>query len=164
MQASWQELGYDHGVQGYSYDQGKDIVFACREFGITPQLEEYKKSYQQGLAVFCVPEHGFTLGIQGQAYNGVCNDEHFRRAWEEGNDRYQIEARKAEIDQRIDTINWQLQSISNELSNKNNSSEKRKELRYRRTQLERERKDLRRERSLLPLLDKLPSFNFRYEL
>ena len=163
-QANWQELGYSHGQQGYTYERGKEIIATCREFGITAQLSEYQASYQQGLAVYCEPENGFTLGLRGDAYNGVCNDTQFRKAWQEGNERYQFEARKAEIDDRLNNINWRLQSISNELASDKPSSSQNKELRREREQLERERRDLRKEKALLPLLNKFPSWHFEYEL
>ncbi|MBE0456735.1 DUF2799 domain-containing protein [Pseudoalteromonas sp. KG3] len=163
-EANWQQLGYSHGQQGYTYERGKEIIATCREFGITAQLSEYQASYQQGLAVYCEPENGFTLGIRGESYNGVCNNTQFRKAWQEGNDRYQLEERKAEIEQRLDEIEWRLNTIRDELSAETVGSNKRKELHREREMLEDERRDLIRERSLLPLLNNLPSVHVEYEL
>lgn len=164
LQANWQQLGYNHGMQGYSLEKGQEIVSSCREFGVTPQFNEYQVSYQQGLAVYCEPENGFTLGIRGESYNGVCNNTQFRKAWQEGNDRYQLEERKAEIEQRLNEIDWRLNTIRDELSAETVGSNKRKELHREREMLDDERDDLIRERSLLPLLNKLPSFHVEYEL
>lgn len=104
------------------------------------------------------------MGLRGEAYNSVCNNTQFRKAWQEGNEHYQVQARKAEIDTRLDSINWRLDEIRSELSASAASSNQRKELRREREQLEDESKDLRRERALLPLLNKLPSLNIEYEL
>jgi len=164
LQANWQQLGYNHGMQGYSLEQGQEIIASCREFGVTPQLNEYQASYQQGLAVYCEPENGFTLGLRGEAYNSVCNNTQFRKAWQEGNEHYQVQARKAEIDERLESINRRLDEIRSELSASAVTSNQRKELRREREQLEDESKDLRRERALLPLLNKLPSLHIEYEL
>ncbi len=164
IQANWTNLGFSHGEQGYTFEHGREIISACSEFGITAKLDDYKVGYKQGLAAFCEPENGFTLGLRGDAYNGVCNDTQFRKAWQEGNERYQFEARKAEIDDRLNNINWRLQSISNELASDKPSSSQSKELRREREQLEKERRDLRKEKALLPLLNKFPSWHFEYEL
>lgn len=163
-QANWQQLGYSHGQQGYTYEQGKEIILSCREFGIAAQLSEYQASYQQGLAVYCEPENGFTLGIRGKSYNGVCNSKDFRKAWQEGNDRYQLEERKAEIEERLDAIDWRLDTIRNELSAETLGSNKRKELHRERKALDDERDDLIREKSLMLLLNKIPAFHVEYEL
>ncbi|WP_237070505.1 DUF2799 domain-containing protein [Pseudoalteromonas aliena] len=162
--ANWQQLGYDHGESGKAYNQGIDTVKACREFGISPDVALYKEGYNNGLQHYCKPENGFAVGIRGESFNGVCNSKQFRKAWEEGNDRYQIEARKTEINNRLDTINRRLEVISNELSAANVSSNQRRELTNERRVLDDERSSLRRERSLIPLLNKLPSFRVEYEL
>lgn len=164
VRANWEELGYSHGEQGYTFEQGRHIVSACTQFGITAQLDDYQVGYKQGLAAFCQPENGFTLGLRGDAYNGVCNDTQFRKAWQEGNERYQLEARKTEIDNRLRNIDWRLQSINNELASNKASSNQSKELRREREQLEKERSNLRKEKALLPILNKLPSWHFKYEL
>lgn len=162
--ANWQQLGYDHGQSGKTYSQGVDTVTACQEFGISPDVAQYKEGYDNGLRYYCKPENGFAVGIRGESFNGVCNSKQFRKAWQEGNDRYQLEERKAEIEQRLNEIDWRLNTIRDELSAETVGSNKRKELHREREMLDDERDDLIRERSLLPLLNKLPSFHVEYEL
>lgn len=70
IQANWTNLGFSHGEQGYTFEHGREIISACSEFGITAKLDDYQAGYKQGLAAFCEPENGFTLGLRGDAYNG----------------------------------------------------------------------------------------------
>ncbi len=162
--ANWQQLGYDHGQSGKTYSQGVDTVTACQEFGISPDVAQYKEGYDNGLRYYCKPENGFAVGIRGESFNGVCNSKQFRKAWEEGNDRYQVEVRKTEIKNRLDTINRRLEVIRSELSAANISSNERAVLINEQRDLDDERNDLRRERALIPLLNKLPSVHIDYEL
>ena len=162
--ANWQQLGYAHGESGETYSEGMDKVSACREFGIVPDIALYKEGYDNGLQHYCEPENGFAVGINGGVFNGVCNSKQFRRAWEQGNERYQIKERKDEIANRLDTINRRLRAIGDKLSSENITRSERAELTRERRELKDEGKSLRRERSLIPLLNKLPSFHVEYEL
>lgn len=161
-QGNWQALGYNHGQQGYTLTEGSEIILSCHEFGIHPNMEAYKESYQKGLATFCVPENGFTQGLDGKAYNGICQSKPFRKAWEEGHDRYLINARIEEVEQRIEDIYQQLKTIKNKLSQSQLAQAERNELINERNALKKEQKDLRREQSLLPLMNKIPSFQINY--
>ncbi|NIZ05374.1 DUF2799 domain-containing protein [Pseudoalteromonas sp. HF66] len=157
LQANWQGIGYKHGADGTEYHDGLDALSQCGEYGVSADIDEYKEGYDLGLAVYCEPENGFTLGIQGVSYNGVCNSTAFRKAWQEGNDRYQVQQRLAYIDDRIDDIDRRLKDIRAELNSNQLDNGQQKELYRERKDLEHERKDLRKERALLPLLNKLPS-------
>ena len=152
--ANWQSLGYEHGVNGGDYADGITKIATCNDYNITPNIAQFKSSYESGLAVYCQPENGFTLAMRGVSYNGVCNSRAFRKAWEEGNDRYQIQQRRIEIDNRITELKQQLSELNQQLNSNNITQTQRKELNTQQRQLERELKDLRREKSLLPLLNK----------
>ena len=162
-QANWQQLGYQHGEKGYTYARGAEIVLACKEFGITPKMEDYQQHYQKGLKQYCNPENGFAEGLNGTSYNSVCNSTEFRKAWVAGNERYQIQKRMDEIDSRIDEITARIANIYNELSSKNITYNQQQELTDERKDLKDELKALKRERTLLPVLNKLPSLHFNYQ-
>ncbi len=157
MNAHWQQIGYAHGTNGKEYNDGLKTIAKCTEYGINADLAQYKTGYDQGLALFCEPENGFTLGLKGSSYNGVCNSIAFRKAWQEGNDRYEVQQRISYIDSRIERIDRRLEDIRAELTGDQLDSTQRKALYNEREYLEDERTDLRKERALLPLLNTLPS-------
>ncbi|WP_462165670.1 DUF2799 domain-containing protein [Pseudoalteromonas sp. GB43] len=163
LQADWYGIGYKHGADGTEYRDGIDALSQCSEYGVNADIAKYKVGYDQDIATYCEPENGFTLGMQGASYNGVCNSTAFRKAWQEGNDRYQVQQRLSYIDNRIDDIDRRLKDIRGELNSNQLNNTQQKELYRERKDLENERKDLRKERALLPLLNKLPSVEISTE-
>ena len=163
LQANWYGIGYQHGVNGTQYQDGVNALAQCSEFGVRADINEYKSGYDQGLNVYCEPENGFTLAMQGMPYNGVCNSTAFRKAWQEGNDRYQVQQRLIDIDDRIEEIDRRLHTIRAELNSNQLDNQQRKNLYHERKSLEDERNDLRKERALLPPLNKLPSVEISTE-
>ena len=163
LQADWYGIGYKHGADGTEYRDGIDALSQCSEYGVNADIAKYKVGYDQGLATYCEPENGFTLGMQGASYNGVCNSTAFRKAWQEGNDRYQVQQRLSYIDNRIDDIDRRLKDIRGELNSNHLNNTQQKELYRERKDLENKRIDLRKERALLPLLNKLPSVEISTE-
>ena len=152
VRGDWFDIGFDHGLQGYSLGKGKEIVYECLDYAVRPNLVDYKRGHQEGLKDYCQPENGFQLGLRGASYNGICASESFRQAWLQGHDRYTIVQRRAELNEQLSNIESRLRSIAYSLYHDELTREQRQELRHQRHRLKHEQDALRHERALLPII------------
>ena len=164
LTSDWEAIGYEDGARGYSSDQLGSRRKACAKHGVTPDFSAYQRGREQGLAEYCQPGRGFSVGSGGGRYNGVCsahNEADFLDAYNAGHQLYAlrsnvnratnaINARERELDRiREDMTAKEVALISSETT-----SEERvvllldlKELSERTGQLEAEIKDLYDERA-----------------
>ncbi|MFY8275421.1 DUF2799 domain-containing protein [Pseudoalteromonas sp. SSDWG2] len=148
----WFDIGFDHGLEGKSIQQGKSILYECLDYGVRPTLQDYQRGHAEGLKDYCQPENAFKQGLNGANYNPICYSEDFRIAWQQGHDRYVVNKQRYELSARLSQIEAQIRDIYRQLQNTELTQEQRRELKHMRHRLEHEQDDLRRERALLPIL------------
>lgn len=93
--ASWETIGYEHGVAGRSASELGHYRKGCSAHGVVPDLAAYRRGRDQGLREYCQPARAYQLGRQGAGYPGVCPEAaagSLRSAYQAGSDLYHLEA------------------------------------------------------------------------
>jgi hypothetical protein len=105
--ADWRTVGYEDGVTGYSGNRIGDYRKSCAKHGVAPDLAEYQRGREQGLAEFCKPVNGFRVGARGRGYDGVCPaelDAPFMEAYESGRQLYSLRSRVNNTANQIESM------------------------------------------------------------
>jgi hypothetical protein len=71
-QADWQMIGIEDGAKGHPVSYIGNHRKACAEYGVQPDLAQYRNGHQTGLTQFCTASNGFNQGRAGRKYNEVC--------------------------------------------------------------------------------------------
>jgi hypothetical protein len=96
MVADWQLIGREDGAAGRDASYIGNRRKACSEYGVVPDLAEYKKGYEDGLNIYCDEYNGFKQGEQGVTYNGACPahlEPAFLNGYNEGREIYLLKSR-----------------------------------------------------------------------
>jgi hypothetical protein len=70
--ADWRTIGYQDGARGALADNVSSHRKACARHGVAPDLEAYLSGRNEGLRAYCHPQRGYSLGVGGGVYQGVC--------------------------------------------------------------------------------------------
>ncbi len=87
LTANWKNIGYGDGAKGYSVTRLSQHTSACAEHGITPDLNAYNAGRDEGLSQYCIPSRGYSNGLSGSGYKGICakhNEKAFLDAYNYG--------------------------------------------------------------------------------
>jgi hypothetical protein len=138
MVANWELIGMEDGTRGQDTDYVGNHRKACSEFGIVPDLAEYRKGYNEGLIRYCDQYNGFKQGEQGAEYQGVCPanlEPDFLIGYHKGREIYQLNTRinqaKSSInanEQEIEKLDEDINDLENKLISDSSTSEARREL------------------------------------
>jgi len=85
--SDWVAIGYEDGSRGYTTDQFGSRRKACAKHGVTADFKAYQEGRDEGLVEFCQPGRGYSLGVSGGTYYGVCDvamEEEFLDAYRVG--------------------------------------------------------------------------------
>ena len=93
----WGQYGWRDGKNGHPANRIRDHVKACAKVGVTPDEARWQQGWSEGIRQYCVPDHGWRLGLRGEYYSGACADvrdgELFERYYEVGKRIYDIKMR-----------------------------------------------------------------------
>jgi len=110
LYANWKAIGLEDGAKGRNLSYLSRHRKACAKHGVIPDATLYMSGYEIGLMQFCTPERGFTLGLGGAGYSGICPDElerDFLFAYQQGYEIYQAERQvKKIVDWLLDQENY----------------------------------------------------------
>jgi hypothetical protein len=84
--ASWSEIGKKDGSRGMSSNRLGSHTEACAEYGITPNVQEYKSGYTQGKQSYCTNK-GTDNGKNGRENKipSICKDStHYKMSFKNG--------------------------------------------------------------------------------
>ena len=70
--ADWRMIGYEDGLHGFAADRIGAHRIACAKHQVTPNLAAYTEGRERGLAEYCQPKNGFSVGLHGAGYANVC--------------------------------------------------------------------------------------------
>ena len=73
--SDWFAIGHEDGSRGYTSDRFGNYRTACARHGVPPDFQAYQNGREQGLLEFCQPGRGFSYGVNGGRYRGVCSVE-----------------------------------------------------------------------------------------
>ncbi len=76
--ADWRHIGEQDGNKGRLSSHLNRHRKACQKHGIAADSEQYYLGREQGLKRFCTPSRGYSLGLDGEEYQGVCSAEQAR--------------------------------------------------------------------------------------
>ena len=102
--SDWVAVGYEDGSRGYPTDRFGNRRKACAKHGITADFQAYQQGRAEGLVEFCQPGRGFSLGVNGGTYHGVCDvamEEEFLDAYKVGNQLYTLRSHVNGANSRI---------------------------------------------------------------
>lgn len=119
--ADWTGIGYEDGANGRDASYIGNRRSACAEYGVTPNMQQYMDGYQQGIAYYCRPENGYTLGRRGGANTGLCPSElaaAFNAAYSEGRALYQLSSAIAQAGRTIDANNNEIAEMRDTIRQK----------------------------------------------
>jgi len=69
LTANWHDIGHEDGLRGAARTRIADHRHACAEYGVTPDSNAYYQGYEQGIRIFCQPNNGLTVGLNGRSYH-----------------------------------------------------------------------------------------------
>lgn len=119
--SDWQSIGFEDGSRGYLADRIGSHRKACAKYGVTPDLQEYQIGHEQGLDNFCQPSRGFSLGVNGGSYNGVCaahQEADFVDAYNSGYHLYNLRSRVSVANSQIGYKQRELDNIEELIKDK----------------------------------------------
>ena len=73
--ANWRLIGYEDGAAGRPAARLGEHREACSDYGITPDLQAYRRGRDEGLREYCQPRRAYQLGRHGSAYPHACTGE-----------------------------------------------------------------------------------------
>ncbi len=68
----WASIGYRDGANGQLLSYINQHIEACAEFGISPDVEEWRAAREAGLQEYCTPENAYAVGRRGRDLSPVC--------------------------------------------------------------------------------------------
>jgi len=102
--SDWVAIGYEDGANGLTTDKFGARRKACAKHGITADFQAYQAGRNEGLVEFCQPSRGFSHGVNGYAYNGVCDaalEEEFLDGYRVGSQLYTLRSNVNNANARI---------------------------------------------------------------
>jgi hypothetical protein len=111
MTSDWSAIGYEDGARGYTTDRLGKHRKACAKHGVTPDFSAYQSGRNQGLVEYCQPGRGFSVGVNGGSYNGVCSvnqEADFLDAYKAGHQLYSLRSR---VNSATSSINYKKREL-----------------------------------------------------
>lgn len=118
LSTDWQTVGFEDGVAGRSPATISRYRQSCADYGIAPDLAEYRAGHDAGIQTFCRAGNGFEVGRSGYQYSGVCPAElepAFLAAYNEGRQLYELEAALLAVDSQIAARMGRSEDLADEL-------------------------------------------------
>nr|MBL8454631.1 DUF2799 domain-containing protein [Zoogloeaceae bacterium] len=136
----WRRLGVEDGRAGFSAARIVRHREACAGVGVVPDAAAWEAGRSLGLADYCVLGNAIENGLARNAYEGVCADARFGRAYDAA--RRLGEAR-FDIERVDDELTWRERELA---TDRKLSDKRRAELRAEIRNLERQRDRARDDR------------------
>ncbi|MCZ6711681.1 MAG: DUF2799 domain-containing protein [Gammaproteobacteria bacterium] len=120
LASDWQTIGYRDGMNGTHQSQLLKHQNACVKHGVTPDRTAYMEGWNTGVAQYCQPNNGFTVGEQGSAYPNVCPEalqSAYYAAYQDGRRLYLAQAEINNLQRAINDNLERLAHLTRDLSN-----------------------------------------------
>ena len=123
LTADWRQIGFEDGLKGYAPDRVAQHRKACAEHGITPDVPAYTQGRVTGLAQYCTPAKGFSLGHSGHPYSDVCSllpdqETAFHQGFLTGRDIFLLEKEISDRETSVRRLQKELSSLEARLREK----------------------------------------------
>lgn len=120
LTADWTDRGYRDGRQGYPVSRVADHTEACAGVGVVPNIAQYRRGHQKGIAEYCTPDNGLSEGRAGRTYRNACPagmEARFLANYRLGYDVYSAE-------QRVSQLNSQTRYLESQLDKEKNKDKR----------------------------------------
>ena len=118
LASDWSAVGYEDGARGYGTERFSQHRKACAKHGVAADFEAYKLGREEGLHEFCQPARGYTFGVNGGRYNGVCSGDlepEFVQAYNAGYQLYTLRAAVSSAEAAIYAKRGELEYAENRI-------------------------------------------------
>lgn len=114
MATDWSAVGYEDGARGYTTERFSKYRKACAKQGVTANFGSYQDGREQGLVEYCQPGRGYSVGVNGGRYYGVCSadlEAGFVDAYNAGYHLYTLRSNVNNTNSRISSKQHELESV-----------------------------------------------------
>ncbi|MEP1208604.1 MAG: DUF2799 domain-containing protein [Rhizobiaceae bacterium] len=111
--ADWESQGQIDGLRGLPSAQFDRHVKACERADIVPDKQAWQVGYEAGIERFCQPDSAFERGENGLTYQNVCpggSHDLFKRVYAVGYEKYNLKARRDNIQQKISNYRREIEN------------------------------------------------------
>ena len=118
LATDWTAIGYEDGSRGYTSDNFSKHRKACAKHGVQADFGDYQEGRAGGLNEYCQPGRGFSVGVNGGSYYGVCNVEQegdFLDAYNTGHHLYSLRSAVNYANSSINSKKHELERIEDEI-------------------------------------------------
>jgi hypothetical protein len=119
MASDWSAVGYEDGSRGYTSDRFSQHRKACAKHGVTADFSAYQSGREQGLVEYCQPGRGFSVGVNGGGYNGVCSanqERDFLEAYNAGHQLYTLRSNVNRATSQINSKEYELDRLEKSIA------------------------------------------------
>lgn len=119
LASDWSAVGYEDGSRGYTSDRFSQHRKACAKHGVTADFSAYQAGREQGLVEFCQPGRGFSVGVNGGGYSGVCSanlEDDFLDAYNAGYHLYTLRSNVSRATSSINSKEYELDRIEESIA------------------------------------------------
>jgi hypothetical protein len=103
--SDWSAVGFEDGSRGYTTDQFGKHRKACAKHGVTADFQSYKNGREQGLQEYCQPGRGYSVGVNGGRYRGVCSVDQEASFLDAYNTGYHLYTLRSNVNRATSQIN-----------------------------------------------------------
>jgi uncharacterized small protein (DUF1192 family) len=117
----WSAVGFEDGARGYTTERFSKHRKACAKHGVTADFAAYKHGRADGLAEYCQPGRGFSVGANGGRYYGVCQvdlEADFLDAYNAGYHLYTLQSNVNRASSSISSKERQLKAVHDKMRDK----------------------------------------------
>lgn len=114
MATDWSAVGHEDGARGYTSERFSKHRKACAKQGVTANFSAYQEGREQGLVEYCQPGRGYSVGVNGGRYYGVCSvdlEARFLDAYNDGYHLYTLRSNVNYADSRINAKQRELENV-----------------------------------------------------
>lgn len=114
----WKTIGYEDGAAGRAGERISEHRKACAKYGVTPDLDLYQAGRRQGLREYCRPQNGYSVGVDGGSYNGICPvdmEAAFVSAFESGRQLFTLQSRVWTAASHLDSAHQELNHVEHDI-------------------------------------------------
>ncbi len=104
VNADWRLVGFGDGTQGRPLSRLDDHRRACARVDVVPDQQQYRIGHAEGVREYCTAHRGYTEGVRGATYHGVCPDDldrEFRRAYNDGRELHAVTSALAAVNSTL---------------------------------------------------------------
>lgn len=114
LAGQWHALGYTDGINGNTPERLSAYNESCAKFGVVTDYKLWRDGYVQGLEIYCSPENGYSIGLNGKHYYGVCKNPEFIRNYQRGSLERKQKEHEEEVKRELEEIGEKIKQTTDE--------------------------------------------------